>query len=183
MEVLVSLRQEGKIRAIGVSNCSVEQLETYETVGPIACAQEKYNMIERGIELDLVPFCLRRKIGVLAYTPLASGLLTGKVDAARSIPAGDHRHDHPFFTREAREAVQELFRKLQGVADSYKISYSQLAIAWTIAQPGITHALVGARNVRQGRENAAAGHVVLNEADLRAVEEVLTKKAFAVSRS
>ena len=175
MGILLDLKREGKIRAIGVSNCTVDQLREYQSVGSIDSAQEKYNMLDRKIESDLAPFCRRETVAVLAYTPLAEGLLTGKVGSAREFPVGDLRHDRPQFAPEMRFRVQQMLEEMRPVAESYNITLSQLAIAWTVCQAGISHALVGARNVAQACENAKAGSLVLRAADLEMLEAILTK--------
>jgi aryl-alcohol dehydrogenase-like predicted oxidoreductase len=175
MGILLDLKREGKIRAIGVSNCTVDQLRQYQSMGSIDSAQEKYNMLDRKIESDLAPFCRRETVAVLAYTPLAEGLLTGKVGTAREFPVGDLRHDRPQFAPEMRFRVQQMLEEMRPVAESYNITLSQLAIAWTVCQAGISHALVGARNVAQACENAKAGSLVLRAADLEMLEAILTK--------
>jgi methylglyoxal reductase len=179
METLLDLKREGKIRAIGVSNCTVDQLKQYRGVGAIDSAQEKYNMLDRKAEADLVPFCVQNTIAVLAYTPLAEGLLTGKVGIARAFPAGDLRQNRPQFAPGMRFRVQQMLEEMRPVAQSYNITLSQLAVAWTVSQTGISHALVGVRNLRQARENVRAGTVVLRPVDLRMLDKILTTHGIA----
>src|SRR6267142_340850 len=133
----------------GVSNCSLDQLRQYQRTGSVDCAQEKYNMLDRKLESDLAPFCAQNNIAVLAYTPLANGLLTGKVWAGREFPTDDLRHDNPQFAPEMRGQVRQMLEEMWPVAERHGLTFSQLAIAWTLAQKGITHALVGVRNERQ----------------------------------
>jgi aryl-alcohol dehydrogenase-like predicted oxidoreductase len=144
MGTLLDLKKQGKIRAIGVSNCTVDQVRQYRSVGQVDAAQEKYSLLHRDLEREYLPYCAQNHIAVLAYSPLASGLLTG---------------------------VREMFEHTQTVARKYSFTAGQLAIAWTLAQPGITHALVGARDERQAAENAWAGSVLLASADARRVTE------------
>jgi len=156
METLLDLKRQGKIRAIGVSNCTLDQLRQYQMVGPVDTAQELYHMLHRSLEAAYLPYCKRNNVAVLAYSPLANGLLTGKADPGRVFPPGDLRHSNPLFSRESRLRVQEMLDRMRPVADGNGLTLGQLAIAWTIAQPGVTHALVGARNAAQAAENAAA---------------------------
>jgi methylglyoxal reductase len=103
---------------------------------------------------------------MLAYSPLANGLLTGKVDPERSFPEDDLRSHNPLFSRESRIRVREMLDSLQPVAEKYNFTPGQLAIAWALAQPGVTHALVGARDANQAAENAQAGSVLLEAGDV-----------------
>jgi methylglyoxal reductase len=173
MSTLLDLKKEGKIRAIGVSNCTVDQVRQYRSVGPVDAAQEQYSMIHRDLEREYLPYCAHNNISVLAYSPLANGLLTGKVDPERVFPEGDLRRGNPLFGRESRIRVREMLDRMQPVAAKYAFTESQLVIAWTLAQPGITHLLVGARDAAQAAENAAAGGKLLAVADVRRVTEVV----------
>jgi methylglyoxal reductase len=172
MSTLLELKKQGKIRAIGVSNCTVEQVRQYRAVGPVDAAQEQYSLLHRELEREYLPYCAQQNIAVLAYSPLANGLLTGKADPERVFPEGDLRRDNPMFSRESRIRVKEMLDRMQPVAGKYSFTDGQLAIAWTLAQPGITHALVGARDEGQAAENARAGGVLLEAADVRRVTEV-----------
>ena len=171
MGTLLDLKKQGKIRAIGVSNCTVEQVRRYRSVGPVDAAQEKYSMLNRELEREYLPYCVQNRIAVLAYSPLANGLLTGKVDPERIFPEGDLRHDNPMFSRESRIRVMEMLDRMRPVARKYNFTDSQLAIGWTLAQPGITHVLVGARDAGQAAENAAGGVAALTAADVKQVTE------------
>ncbi len=171
MSALLDLKKQGKIRAIGVSNCTVQQVRQYRAVGPVDAAQEKYSLLQRELEREYLPYCVQNKIAVLAYSPLANGLLTGKVDPERVFPDGDLRRDNPMFSHESRIRVREMFDRVRSVAKKYSFTDSQLAIAWTLAQPGITHVLVGARDTAQAVENAAGGVAALTAADVKQVTE------------
>src|SRR5579864_3473293 len=173
MGTLLDLKKQGKIRAIGVSNCTVEQVRRYRSVGPVDAAQEKYSMLNRELEREYLPYCVQNRIAVLAYSPLANGLLTGKVDPERIFPEDDLRHDNPMFSRESRIRVREMLDRMQPVARKYSFTDGQLAIAWTLAQPGITHVLVGARDAHQAAENAAGGVAALTAADVKQVTEAV----------
>jgi aryl-alcohol dehydrogenase-like predicted oxidoreductase len=171
MGTLLALKREGKIRAIGVSNCTLDQVRQYRAVGPVDAAQEKFSLLHRDLEHEYLPYCAQNHISVLAYSPLANGLLTGKVDPERIFPEDDLRRNNPMFSRESRLRVREMFEHLAPVTRKYTFTDGQLAIAWTLAQPGITHALVGARDERQAEENAWAGSVLLAAADVMRVTE------------
>jgi len=159
MEALLRLKEEGKIRAIGVSNATVEQLEEYKKVGTVDSDQERYSMLDRGIENGLLPYCRKHNIAMLAYSPLAQGLLTGKVGPGREFPEGDMRRGDLRFGVENRAKVAKMLEEFGAIADHYNITLAQLALAWTVSQPGLTHALAGARNPQQALENAKAGDV------------------------
>ena len=171
MGTLLDLKNQGKIRAIGVSNCTVDQVRQYRSVGPVDAAQEQYNLLHRELERDYLPYCAQNHMAMLAYSPLANGLLTGKVDPERVFPEGDLRRHSPMFSRESRIRVREMFDRLQPVARKYSFTEGQLAIAWTLAQQGVTHALVGARDGRQAAENAWTGSVTLAATDVMRVTE------------
>ena len=173
MATLLDLKREGKIRAIGVSNASVEQMDEYRKAGPVDADQEKYSMLDRKLDQEQLAYCERENIAVLAYSPLAQGLLTGKVTADRAIAEGDYRSEDPRFGVENRERILAFLDELRPLADYRNVTLTQLAIAWTLARPGLTHALVGARSAAQVDENAAAGDMVLSEREMAQVDEAL----------
>ena len=173
MAELVKLRDEGKIRAIGVSNVSMQQLNEYRAHGQIDTDQEKYSMLDRGMEGEKLPYCRENDIAVIAYSPMAMGLLTGKVGPERQFPDNDVRSRQPRFSQDNRRRVAELLEQIRPLAEAHGISFAQLAVAWAIHQPGVTHALVGARNEKQAKENAAAGDVELSEDELEQINDTL----------
>ena len=173
MAALLELQREGKIRAIGASNASAAQLAAYRAVGPLDTDQESYSMLDRAIEREQLPYCREHGVAMLAYSPLARGLLTGKVPPERTFGPGDHRADHPQFGVENRRRVAALLERLRPVAERHGLGFGQLAVAWALAQPGLTHALVGARTPAQALENARAGEVELLPEDLREIAAVL----------
>jgi aryl-alcohol dehydrogenase-like predicted oxidoreductase len=181
METLLELKRQGKIRAIGVSNCTLDQLRRYRRVGQVDTAQELYHMLDRSLEAEYLPYCKRNNIAVLAYSPLANGLLTGKVDPDRVFPPDDLRHNNPLFSRESRLRVKEMLDRMRPVADKSSLTLAQLVIAWTIAQPGVTHALVGARDAAQAVENAAAA-IRLSAQDVAKVSQALQATALVEAR-
>lgn len=173
MDALLTLQKEGKIRYIGVSNFTVEMMETCLQKGRIESAQPKYNALERDIESELLPFCRENQISVLAYSPIAQGLLTGKVTLDREFPHGDLRKDNGMFSPVNRRRVLNMLERVKPIAEEYGITLGQLFIAWTVHQPGITTALVGARNEKQIEENARAGSVHLTSKDLHDIHAAL----------
>jgi len=177
MEALLQLKQEGKIRAIGVSNATVQQIQEYQAVGQVDADQERYSMIDRGLESANLPFCRKRKIAFLAYSPLANGLLTGKIGPERTFGEGDLRRGNRRFSIENRQKVADFLAEIGPVAAARGISLSQLVIAWTLAQPGVTHALVGIRTPEQAASNAMAGGITLSAEELGAIDAALGRHA------
>ena len=173
METLIKLQEQGKIRAIGVSNYSVEMMQVCMSRGTLASDQPKYNPLERDIEKDVLPFCLENGVGVMAYSPIAQGLMTGKVTPERVFKEGDARGSKPLFSVESRKRVLAMLDKIRPIADGHGITLGQLAIAWVVAQPGITTAIVGARDEAQVAENAKAGEVVLTHEELALIRGAL----------
>ncbi len=180
MATLVDLKAEGKIRAIGASNVTSGEMDRYRKVGQLDADQERYSMLDRDIEDDLLPYCRKHNIAVLAYSPLTQGLLTDKTDPAREFPDWDQRRDDERFSVENRRRVRELLDRIRPVAQQHEITLAQLAAAWTLHQPGLTHTLCGIRNAEQARENAAAGDVELTEAQLETLQAALEERAEAV---
>lgn len=172
MAALMDLKREGKIRAIGVSNATPEEIDAYRKVGPVDTDQERYSMVDRELEERLLPYCLKHDIAVLAYSPLARGLLTGRCGPDRAFTGDDQRIGDPQFCIENRERVARLLGEIKPLADARGLTLSQLVIAWTIAQPGLTHALAGARNAAQAVENAG-GDVALGDSEIAAIDAAL----------
>lgn len=179
-EALAQLLEQGKIRAAAVCNYSVDLLDRARTVVPIASDQVPYSMVNRAIEQDLVPYCRQRGVGILAYSPLQRGLLTGKVPPEREFPTTDHRHANPYFTPENRRRVLGLLQQFQPIADAHGATLAQLVIAWTIARPGITAALVGARNRAQVEENVRGAELSLSTEEMARIDEALEGFALAL---
>ncbi len=175
MSALLDLKKEGKIRAIGACNASVDELREYQKVGVLDSDQEKYSMLDRGLEQEQLPFCQHHHVAVLAYSPLARGLLTGKISADRVFAEGDQRRNDERFRVAYRERVNTMLGQFEPVAKRHGITLTQLAIAWTFHQPGLTHALCGARNPKQAQENAQAGSVELTSDDLKQLEDAMQR--------
>jgi aryl-alcohol dehydrogenase-like predicted oxidoreductase len=166
---LEKLRKEGKVRAIGVSNYSMDQLQRAAATATLASNQPAYSLIQRGIETEILPFCIEKNIGTICYSPLERGLLTGAVGADRTFAPGDHRAKHKFFTPENRKRIGDCLAKLKPIAEAHRASLSQIVIQWTVRQPGITAALVGARNAEQAINNAGGMNVKLSAEELAAI--------------
>jgi aryl-alcohol dehydrogenase-like predicted oxidoreductase len=175
MGALMDLKHEGKIRALGASNVTPADMDRYRSVGPLDTDQERYSMIDPGLEAEQAPYCLAHNIALLAYSPMAMGLLTGAIGPDRTFGEGDMRNNLPRYGVENRQKVAALLDELQPVAAGRGLTIPQLVIAWTIAQPGITHALCGARNARQAQENAVPGDVALTADELSAINAALAR--------
>jgi aryl-alcohol dehydrogenase-like predicted oxidoreductase len=158
MDAMETLRKQGKVRAIGVSNYDLEWMRGAKRAAPaLASLQPPFSLITRRIERDgTLAFCRESNIGVIVYSPLERGLLTGKVTPDRVFPPDDHRSTHKYFTVENRKRVLAALDKVKPIADRHGASYAQLVINWTVQEPGITAALVGARNAEQAVHNAGA---------------------------
>ena len=166
MACLMDLRKEGKIRAIGVSNCTTDQMDEYRAAGALVSNQPRYSILDRAIEKELLPYCRRHDIAVLAYSPLEQGLLTGKIGMNTTFGADAFRNQLPWFAPDKRRQVLDMLAGWDSLTRKYACTLSQLAIAWTIAQPGLTVALCGARKAANAIENAGAGAIELAAEDV-----------------
>lgn len=169
MGALVELRAQGKIRAIGVSNFDLAQLEEACRLGPVDSLQPPYSLFWRVIEADLLPYCERAGIAVLAYSPLAQGLLTGRFRAGHVFAAGDNRADNKLFQGDSFRRALDAVEALRPLAARRGISVAQLALAWVAAHPTAA-AIAGVRSPAQAVENAAAGDVVLSAEELAEID-------------
>lgn len=156
MRAMTQLKEQGKIRAIGVSNYDAKWLADAMKIAPLASDQPPYSLIQRKIEKEVLPFCRQHNIGLIVYSPLERGLLAGAVGPDRKFPPGDHRAGHKYFSVENRNRVLTALEKIKPIAQRHRASLAQLAINWTVHEPGITAALVGARNAEQATHNAQA---------------------------
>lgn len=181
MSTLLDLKQQGKIRAIGVSNATPEDLKAYLSVGPVDAIQERYSMLDMGIEETLLPICQANNISTLSYSSLALGLLSGKIGPEREFKGDDLRKENPRFSRQNREHVAAFANEVEPISARHQASIAQLVIAWTIAQPGITYALCGARDAGQALENAKSGQLNLSSSELRQIDKAIAAHLSAVS--
>ncbi len=175
MAALLDLKRQGKIRAIGVSNVDAVTLRAYLAHGPVDAIQERYSLLDREIEADLVPLCRAHGVAVLGYSSLALGLLAGPIDPARVFAEGDQRVNTPRFSPGNRAALQAFFDELTPLRAALGCSFSQLMIAWTFEHGAIDVALCGARNARQAIDNAQAGKLTLTPAQRAAIEAAHAK--------
>jgi aryl-alcohol dehydrogenase-like predicted oxidoreductase len=173
METMLRLREQGKARYIGVSNFNVEQMEKALQAAGFESNQLRYNMFDRRMEKDVIPCCERRDIGVLAHSPLAKGLLTGKYTTEHRFPQDDERSTFPRFRGVHFAAYLGVVERLTKIAQAKGLSMVQLAIAWILRKPAITCVLVGAKNVQQVREHLGGLGVEFNSEELRRIDRLL----------
>jgi aryl-alcohol dehydrogenase-like predicted oxidoreductase len=171
MGTLIRLKDEGKIRAIGVGNVTLARLKEFQAIGPVDSDQEEYHMLDRDLEAELMPFCRTNNIAVLAYSVLAQGLLTGAIPIDRQFPPGDLRRTYARFSPESRKKVAALLESIGPMARAHGVPVSHVAIAWAIAPGRATHALIGARNPKQATENALAGNLELTPNEVSLIDQ------------
>lgn len=165
MEALMDLVKQGKVRAVGVSNFDVRLLKrSLAHLGsiPLASNQPRYSLLDRNIEKDVLPWCREHQVGSIVYSPIEQGLLAGTVGPERIFPETDGRATDPKFSRENRIAILRTLRKADHIRQLHDCTYAQLAAAWCFHQPGVTAAIVGARNATQAIENAKSADLLLS---------------------
>ncbi len=170
---LTRLKEQGKIRQFGVCNYDKNQMASALEQGAMVSNQVRYHLLDRKIETEVLPFCRDKKLGVVVYSPMARGLLSGKVALERKFPASDSRAREPLFSETSRRRVLEALESIRPIAKAHGATFAQLAVAWVLAQPGITTALVGARTAQQVTENAGAARVNLSPTDLVNIQQAL----------
>lgn len=169
MATLLKLKDQGKIRAIGVSNVSSDELNEHIRCGGIVSDQFRYSMLFRAPEQDILPLCAAQGLATLTYMSLEQGLLTGKVGMDRVFDPNEFRSNaawNPWYLLANRRRILALLAGWQDLTAKYGCTLAQLVLAWTAAQPGVTHVLAGARTETQLRENARAAALCLDSADL-----------------
>ena len=174
MEALHILIRNGKIRAGAVCNYSTELMTETEKTLTLASNQVPYSMVNREIENDVIPHCISKNIGILAYSPLQRGLLTGKIKQGHKFGEGDSRPDTIYYKEPNLTRILQLTDNLKKIADERKVTISQLVLNWTIQQPGITCALAGARNAAQVLENVKAVDFRLTHEEISRINEFLS---------
>ena len=174
MEAVAQLIKQGKVRHAGVCNYTAAQMAEAEKVVPLVSNQIPFSMVNRGIEEETVPYCIAHKKSVLAYSPLERGLLTGKIKSGHQFLEGDHRAGHKSFTDESVSKTNRFLEKIKPLAASKNATLSQLVLRWTIERPGITIALVGARNAQQAKQNAEAIQVKLTTDEINFINSELS---------
>ncbi|MBN1646402.1 MAG: aldo/keto reductase [Spirochaetales bacterium] len=171
MEAVNRLIEQGKVRASGVCNYSAAECETANSFTTLASNQVPYSMVRREIEAEVVPFCLTHNIGILAYSPLQRGILTGKIKPGHKFSDGDNRGDQPYYQPENHRRIMDFLSAIKPLADDNGMTLAQLVLNWTIRQPGITAALAGARNPKQSGENAAAADKKLGDDEIAFINQ------------
>lgn len=182
-ETIRGLYEKGKIRAIGVSNHSVGQMKEFMKYCPLHSLQPPYNMFRREIEKDIIPFCIEHNIGIIAYAPLDSGILTGKFfsEGGEKIPKDRIRSINPDIKGRNFEINKEFIIKLKDVASKYEKTMSQLALNWVITRPGITCAIAGSRKISQIEENIGGADWQLSPEDSDLIQNLLKERQSSIS--
>lgn len=175
MEAMQLLKEQGKIRAIGVSNYPVELLEKASKVVSLTSDQLPYSMVRREIEEQTIPWCIGHSCAIVAYSPLQRGLLTGKITPDYPFAPGDSRPETPYFKINNLLRTNDFLESIKPLAEEKGVTLSQLVIRWTLQRPGITVALVGARNEKQVGQNAGAMEFTLSDEEMDQINGSLEK--------
>jgi aryl-alcohol dehydrogenase-like predicted oxidoreductase len=172
---LSELKEEGKVRHIGVSNFDVSQMERAQKISPVETLQPPYNMLDRGIEEEILPYCAEQDIGVIVYSPMRSGLLTGKMtrERVRNLPPDDWRRDSADFQEPRLSRNLKLVELLEEIGEEHGRSPGEVAIAWTLRNPAVTAAIVGGRRPDQVDGIIGAAGFRLSEDELERIETFL----------
>ncbi|MCO6044213.1 aldo/keto reductase [Aeoliella sp. ICT_H6.2] len=171
----------GKVRSAGVSNASLEQIQAFHSVCPLSAVQLPYNMLQRGIEEETLPWCRENGVAVTAYWVLMKGLLAGKLPRDYQFDPSDSRLKYPMYQGEEWQRNQDFLDRLRALAEAAGWSVAQLVTAWTLAQSGITAALCGAKRPAQIRESGAALDVALSPSQLAEIDQALADRGEAAS--
>jgi aryl-alcohol dehydrogenase-like predicted oxidoreductase len=176
---LAALKQEGKVRHIGVSNFDVGQMERAQAIAPITSLQPRYSLLHREVEGEILPFAYQENIGVIAYSPMASGLLTGAMTRERvaGLPADDWRKRHPDFQEPRLSRNLRLVRLLRDIGRRTGRTPAEVAVAWVLRNPAVTGAIVGARRPGQVRGVAGAAEYCLSPWELADIETFFAREA------
>ncbi len=171
-EALAELKDEGKVRHIGVSNFDVSQMERIGEIAPVETLQPPYNMLNRGVEEEILPYCGENDIGVIVYSPMRSGLLTGRMTPERvaNLPSDDWRRNAQDFQEPRLSRNLELVELLEEIGADHGLSPGEVAIAWTLRQPAVTAAIVGGRRPDQVEGIIGAAELRLSEDELDRIE-------------
>ena len=176
---LADLKHEGKVRWAGVSNFNVQQLRRAQDIAPVTSLQPPYSLVHREIEDEILPYCLTEGIGVIVYSPMASGLLTGAMtrERAAKLPKDDWRRNHPDFTEPNLSRNLVMVERLQKIGERHNRSAGEVAIAWTLHNPAVTAAIVGARNANQAEGVMRAAGLRLSNEEVNEIEANFAKTA------
>lgn len=172
---LARFKEEGKVRYIGVSNFSVEQMQRAQKIAPISSLQPPYSLVKRDVEKEILPFCQEHAIGVIVYSPMQSGLLTGAMTPERikNLPQDDWRHNNPEFNEPRLTRNLKLVDLLCEIGKPHDVSSGVVAIAWTLRHPAVTSAIVGGRRPRQVERNIKALDFRLNQQEIEQIQTFL----------
>lgn len=176
---IADLVKEGKVRYGGVSNFNVDQMKRIVSIMEITSLQPPYNMLKPEIEAEILPYCAQNNIGVIVYSPMQSGLLSGKFTAERAaaFPSDDWRKGDPNFNEPLLTLNLDLVESLKKIAERKAISVANLAIAWTLRRSEVTGAIVGARRPAQIEETIKAAEVKLSQAEIKEIDDLLAARA------
>jgi aryl-alcohol dehydrogenase-like predicted oxidoreductase len=172
---MAELKEEGKVRHIGVSNFDVSQMERARRIAPVETLQPPYSMLRREVEAEILPYCQENDIGVIVYSPMRSGLLTGKMTPERvqNLPSDDWRRNDPDFQEPRLSKNLELVEKLAEIGDRHGRSPAEVAIAWTLGHPALTAAIVGGRRPDQVDGIIGAAEFRLSEEEVEEIEAAI----------
>lgn len=178
-QTLIKLKEQGKVRHIGVSNFKPDQLDRIRPMHPVASLQPKYSMLATHIESRTLPYCAENNIGVVCYSPMGKGLLTGGFTTARaaSLTEDDHRSRDPMFQEPQLSINLNFVEQLEAIAKRHDHTISQLAIAWVLRRPEVTSAIVGARSPSQIEGTAPAGDWNLTAEEIAEIEGLLAERS------
>lgn len=165
-EAVAQLIEQGKIRYAGVCNYNAQLMAEAEKTLPLVSNQIPFSMVNRAVEDETIPYCIKHNKAVLAYSPLERGLLTGKIHVGHQFQEGDHRAKHPHFQPDFIDKTNILLERIKPLADDKGVTLAQLVLRWTVERPGITIALAGARNAQQSVQNAKAMDFNLTQEEL-----------------
>ncbi|MFO7655587.1 MAG: aldo/keto reductase [Bacteroidales bacterium] len=171
MEAVEILIKQGKVKASGVCNYSVNEMKKANSRITLASNQVPYSMVKLDIEKEIVPFCIQNNIGILAYSPLQRGVLTGKIKGDYKFNEGDTRSNLPYYSLGNLLQINDFLEKIEPIAQNRNITLTQLVINWTMQQPGISCVLVGARSPEQVEENAKAAEFTLSTEEINTINK------------
>lgn len=183
-QAISDLIAEGKVRFGGVSNFNVAQMKRIAPIHDLTSLQPPYSMIKTDIEAEILPYCGEHNIGVVVYSPMQAGLLSGKftVERAASLPADDWRKGDPNFNDPILSINLETVEKMKDIAMQHGVSMAVLAIAWTLRHPQVTAAIVGARRPSQIEETVEAGELAIGESSWQAIDEILAERTQKIAQ-
>ncbi len=178
-QTMDDLKREGKVRWTGVSNFNVQQLQRAAAIAPVTSLQPRYSLVHREVEGEILPYCERQGIGVIVYSPMASGLLTGAMTRERisKLPKDDWRKGHADFNEPNLSRNLALVERVQQIAKHHGRSPGEVAIAWTLKNPAVTGAIVGARNAKQADGVMHAGDLNLSGDEVLEIAEFFAETA------